>query len=151
MEIYRSVADLEGAVGQEIGPTEWFVMEQSRIDGFADVTNDHQWIHVNPERAADGPFGATIAHGFLTVSLVPYFVNELRRIENVKMGVNYGLDRVRFPSPVRGGSRVRGRTVIQSLTKIDENSVQLVARTTIEVEGSDKPGCVADLVSRHYF
>ncbi|CAM3211625.1 acyl dehydratase [Williamsia muralis] len=151
MEVYRGIADLEAAVGQELGPSDWFPIEQDRVDGFADVTEDHQWIHVDTEKAASGPFGATIAHGFLSLSLVPYFVSQLRRIEGAKMGVNYGLDRVRFPSPVRAGSRIRGRTVVKTADRIDENSIQLVMRTTIEVEGSDKPGCVADLVSRYYF
>ncbi|MDV6264726.1 MaoC family dehydratase [Rhodococcoides yunnanense] len=151
MEIYRGIADLEAAVGKELGPTEWFAIGQDRVDGFADVTEDHQWIHVDTEKAADGPFGATIAHGFLSLSLVPYFVSQVRRIEGAKMGVNYGLDRVRFPSPVRVGSRIRARTLVKTADLIDEDSIQLVMRTTIEVEGSEKPGCVADLVSRYYF
>ncbi|MDV7136532.1 MaoC family dehydratase [Williamsia muralis] len=151
MEVYRGIADLEAAVGKELGPSDWFPIEQDRVDGFADVTEDHQWIHVDTEKAVNGPFGATIAHGFLSLSLVPYFVSQLRRIEGAKMGVNYGLDRVRFPSPVRAGSRIRARTVVKTVDRIDEDSVQLVMRTTIEVEGSEKPGCVADLVSRYYF
>lgn len=151
MEVYRGIADLEAAVGKELGPSDWFPIEQDRVDGFADVTEDHQWIHVDTEKAANGPFGATIAHGFLSLSLVPYFVSQLRRIEGAKMGVNYGLDRVRFPSPVRAGSRIRARTIVKTVDRIDEDSVQLVMRTTIEVEGSEKPGCVADLVSRYYF
>jgi acyl dehydratase len=151
MEVYRGIADIEAAVGRELGPSDWFPIEQDRVDGFADVTEDHQWIHVDTEKAASGPFGATIAHGFLSLSLVPYFVSQLRRIEGAKMGVNYGLDRVRFPSPVRAGSRIRGRTVVKTVDRIDENSIQMVMRTTIEVEGSEKPGCVADLVSRYYF
>ncbi|MCW2717889.1 MaoC family dehydratase [Pseudonocardia sp.] len=151
METYRSVTDLEKAVGQELGPTDWFTMEQSRVDGFADETEDHQWIHVDPERAADGPFGATVAHGFLTLSLLPYFVNQLRRIEGAKMGVNYGLNKVRFPSPVRVGSRVRARTTLVEVAPVGDGAVQMITRTTIEAEGSDKPACVADLVSRYYF
>lgn len=151
MEVYRGIADLEAAVGKELGPSDWFPIEQDRVDGFADVTEDHQWIHVDTEKAANGPFGATIAHGFLSLSLVPYFVSQLRRIEGAKMGVNYGLDRVRFPSPVRASSRIRARTIVKTVDRIDEDSVQLVMRTTIEVEGSEKPGCVADLVSRYYF
>ncbi|OZG28849.1 acyl dehydratase [Williamsia limnetica] len=151
MEVYRGIADLEAAVGKELGPSDWFPIEQDRVDGFADVTEDHQWIHVDTEKAVNGPFGATIAHGFLSLSLVPYFVSQLRRIEGAKMGVNYGLDRVRFPSPVRAGSRIRARTIVKTVDRIDEDSVQLVMRTTIEVEGSEKPGCVADLVSRYYF
>ncbi|MEV0766804.1 MaoC family dehydratase [Nocardia salmonicida] len=149
--IYRGVADLEAALGMELGPTAWFTMEQDRIDAFADATEDHQWIHVDPVRAVDSSFGATVAHGFLTVSLVPYFVNSLRRIEDVRMGVNYGLDKVRFPAPVRGGSRIRARTTMIRLDRIEGGAVQLVTRTSIEVEGESKPACVADLVSRYYF
>jgi len=149
--VYRGVSDLEKAVGEVIGPTPWLVVDQSRIDGFADDTLDHQWIHVDPARAATGPFGATVAHGFLTLSLVPYFVNQLRRIENVAMGVNYGLDRVRFPSPVRSGTRIRARAVMVSAERIGERAVQLTTRTTIESEGETKPACVADLVARYYF
>ncbi|WP_330255157.1 MaoC family dehydratase [Nocardia sp. NBC_00565] len=149
--IYRGVADLEAAVGKELGPTGWFTVGQERIDGFADATEDHQWIHVDPVRAVDGPFGATVAHGFLTLSLVPYFVNCLRRIEDVRMGVNYGLDKVRFPAPVRAGSRIRARTTMIRLDRVEGGAVQLVTRTTIEVDGDVKPACVADLVSRYYF
>jgi len=149
--VYRGVEDLEAAVGRELGPTDWFTVDQSRIDGFADDTEDHQWIHVDPERAAAGPFGATVAHGFLTLSLVPYFVNRLRRIDGVRMGVNYGLDRVRFPSPVRAGSRIRARMTMTSVERIGDAAVQLVTRTTIEAEGGQKPACVADLVSRYHF
>lgn len=151
MEIYRGIADLEAAVGRELGPTEWFVMEQKRIDGFADDTEDHQWIHVDPERAAQGPFGATLAHGFLTVSLVPYFLNQLRRIEGMRMGVNYGLNKVRFPAPVRGGDRIRARSTLLGAERVGHDGVQLITRTTVEVEGGDKPGCVAELVARYYF
>ncbi|SHN16339.1 MaoC family dehydratase [Cryptosporangium aurantiacum] len=151
MEIFRSVAELEKAVGRELGPTDWFLVGQSRVDGFADVTEDHQWIHVDPERGAAGPFGATVAHGFLTVSLVPFFVNQLRRVEGVRMGVNYGLNRVRFPSPVRVGSRIRARTTMAELEQVDDTTVQMVLRTVIEVEGGSKPACVADLVSRYYY
>lgn len=149
--VYRGVAELEAAVGEELGPTAWLVVDQPRIDGFADDTLDHQWIHVDPVRAASGPFGATVAHGFLTLALVPYFVNQLRRIENVEMGVNYGLDRVRFPSPVRAGSRIRARSTMVSADHIGERAVQVLTRTTIEAEGSTKPACVADLVARYYF
>jgi acyl dehydratase len=150
MEVYRSITELEKAVGQELGPTDWFTVTQDRIDGFADVTEDHQWIHVDPERAADGPFGATVAHGFLTLSLIPRFVSSLRRIEGARMGVNYGLNKVRFPSAVREGSRVRARTTMVDLERIGEDAVQMVTRTVVEVEGGDKPACVADLVSRYH-
>lgn len=151
METYGSVADLEAAVGKEIGPSEWFLIEQSRIDGFADDTEDHQWIHVDTEQAAAGPYGATIAHGFLTLSLVPYFISQLRTVENIRMGINYGLEKVRFPAPVKAGSRVRARATLVDMKKVGDGAVQLVNRVTVEVEGGDKPVCVAELVGRYYF
>jgi len=151
MEIYRGVADLQAAIGRELGPTEWFPIEQSRVNGFADDTEDHQWIHVDPERAAAGPYGATIAHGFLTLSLVPYFMSKLRRVEGARMAVNYGLDRVRFPAPVRVGSRIRARASLIDVRSIGADAVQVVSRVTVEVEGEDKPACVADQVGRYYF
>ncbi len=151
MEILHGLADLEKAVGQDIGPTEWFMIDQARVNGFADDTEDHQWIHVDPERAKAGPFGGPVAHGFLTLSLIPYLMGELRRVEGVRMGVNYGLDRVRFPSPVLVGRRIRARATVTSLDKIAGDAVQMVTRVTIEVEGSEKPACVAEMVSRYYF
>ena len=151
MEILHGLADLEKAVGQEIGPTEWFMIDQARVNGFADDTEDHQWIHVDPERAKAGPFGGPVAHGFLTLSLIPYLMGELRRVEGVRMGVNYGLDRVRFPSPVLVGRRIRARATVTSLDKIAGDAVQIVTLVTIEVEGSEKPACVAEMVSRYYF
>ena len=151
MEILHGLADLEKAVGQGIGPTEWFMIDQARVNGFADDTEDHQWIHVDPERAKAGPFGGPVAHGFLTLSLIPYLMGELRRVEDVRMGVNYGLDRVRFPSPVLVGQRIRARATVTSLDKIAGDAVQMVTLVTIEVEGSEKPACVAEMVSRYYF
>jgi acyl dehydratase len=151
VQTYHGIADLEAAIGQEIGPTEWFTVDQARINGFADATEDHQWIHIDQERAASGPFGTTVAHGFLTLSLVPYLSGQLRSIEGVRMGINYGLDRVRFPTPVPVGSRLRARATLISLDKVGDGGVQLVTRVTIEVEGSAKPACVADTVSRLYF
>ncbi|MGD0937323.1 MAG: MaoC family dehydratase [Streptosporangiaceae bacterium] len=151
MDTYHGLAELEAAVGQEIGPTDWFLIDQARVDGFADDTEDHQWIHVDPERAAAGPFGGPVAHGLLTLSLIPYLTSQLRRVEGMRMGVNYGLDRVRFPNPVRVGRRVRARATMISLDKIGAAAVHLVTRVTIEVEGSDKPACVADMVGRCYF
>jgi acyl dehydratase len=151
MEIFRSAADIEAAIGKEIGPTDWLVVEQSRIDGFADATGDHQWIHVDPERAAAGPFGATIAHGFLTLSLIPHFVSALRDIRGATMGINYGLERVRFPAPVPVGSRLRARMTVTDVRKIGDGAVQFVSRVTVETEGADKPACVADTVTRYYF
>lgn len=149
--VYSSIEDLEAGVDIELGPTDWFVVDQRRIDGFAEDTEDHQWIHVDTERAACGPFGATVAHGFLTLSLVPYFVNQLRRIDGAAMGVNYGLDKVRFPAPVRAGSRIRARTVMTKVERRGPGEVQVTTRTTIEVDGAEKPACVADLVARYLY
>ena len=150
METSHGIADIEASVGSEAGPTDWFVMDQSRIDGFADATEDHQWIHVDPQRAAAGPFGTTVAHGFLTLSLVPYFAGQLRRIEGARMGINYGLDRVRFPAPVPAGARIRARSTLFSCEPVGD-AAHLVTRVTIEIEGGAKPACVADVVTRLYF
>ena len=136
--------------GLEAGPTDWLVVDQSRIDAFADATDDHQWIHVDPARAATGPFGGTIAHGYLTLSLVNKFLPELVRVENAKMGVNYGTEKVRFPAAVRTGARIRGFAQVLGVSDVP-GGVQLIVRVTIEIEGSDRPGCVADTISRFYF
>jgi acyl dehydratase len=151
METFHGREELVGSLGRELGPGEWLEIGQDRIDGFADVTGDHQWIHVDPERAATGPYGATVAHGFLTLSLVPLLLAGLRQVEGTRMGLNYGLERVRFPSAVRSGSRVRARSTLVDATDVGDGGVQLVTRVTIEVEGSTKPACVADLVTRAYF
>ena len=150
MRTFRGVEELTAAIGEELGPTEWLLIDQARIDRFADASEDRQWIHVDPDRAAEGPFGATIAHGFVSLSLVPHFVNSLRRIEGVRMGVNYGLDRVRFPAPVPVGSRVRARSVLLSVDALPGGAVQTVMRTTVEIDGVAKPACVADTVGRYY-
>jgi acyl dehydratase len=137
-------------VGDEYGPSEWLEVTQERIDQFAEATGDHQWIHVDPERAAQGPFGSTIAHGFLTLSLIVKFQFETRPDEGeFRMGINYGVNRVRFPAPVPVGSRIRGRFKVLEVTDV-EGGIQVVTEGTIEREGGDKPVCVAELVSRHY-
>ncbi|MEJ2887180.1 MaoC family dehydratase [Actinomycetospora aeridis] len=151
METLHGREELLASLGRELGPGEWLEIGQDRIDGFADVTGDHQWIHVDPERAASGPFGATVAHGFLTLSLVPLLLDGLRRVEGTRMGLNYGLERVRFPSAVRSGTRVRARSTLIDATDVGDDGLQLVTRVTIEVEGSEKPACVADVVTRAYF
>jgi acyl dehydratase len=151
VRIFRDVTDLEAAVGVELGPTDWLRIDQARVDGFAEATEDRQWIHVDPERAAEGPFGTTIAHGYLSLSLIPYFAGSLRRIDGARMGVNYGLERVRFPAPVAVGSRVRARATMRAVEKLPGDAVQIIMRTTVEIEGLDKPACVADTVSRYYF
>jgi len=145
--VFKSIEALTAAVGCDLGATPWETIEQSRIDAFAEATGDHQWIHVDPERAREGPFGCTIAHGYLTLSLSSLFLPQLMRVEVSGMGINYGLDRVRFPAPVRVGSRIRGRGEILSVTPV-AGGVQVVVRVTIEIEGSERPGCVADTISR---
>ena len=136
-------------VGQDLGTSPWLTIEQSRIDAFADVTGDPQWIHIDPARAAAGPFGATVAHGFLTLTLIPYFAERTFEVDGTRMGVNYGLNRVRFPAPVPVGSRLRGRFRLLSCEALD-GGWQLVTEAVIEREGSDKPVCVAEQVSRRY-
>ena len=148
--IFRSAEELRAAPGREVGPTDWITMEQSRIDAFADATDDHQWIHVDPARAAAGPFGSTIAHGYLTLSLVNLFLPDLVRVEGAKMGVNYGTDKVRFPAAVKVGARIRGRGQILQATEVP-GGMQVVVRVTIEIEGGERPACVADTISRFYF
>ena len=142
--------DLEAMVGQELGVGDWVDVDQDRINGFAEATGDHQWIHVDPERAAQGPFGTTIAHGYLTLSLIPSLGGGGLPVTGAKMGINYGLDRVRFIAPVKVGSRVRARRKLLEV-KEGEGFVQLKVEVTVEIEGSDKPACVAETLSRAYF
>ncbi len=149
--VFRSAHEYEQAVGRTFGPSDWLTVEQQRIDQFAAATGDHQWIHVDPERAARGPFGGTIAHGYLTLSLVNYFLPQLLRPEGMRHGLNYGCDRVRFPAALRAGTRVRGRAEIVAVEKLADEAVQVKIRVSIEAEGADKPVCVADTLSRLYF
>jgi acyl dehydratase len=137
------------AVGQHLGYSDWLEIDQQRIDLFADATGDHQWIHVDPVRAAEGPFGRTIAHGYLTLSLANLFLPQIMRVDNVSMGVNYGCEKVRFPAPVPVGSRVRGGGEVISAEEV-KGGVQVVVRVTIEVEGSERPACVVDTISRFF-
>ena len=149
MRSFETLGGLQALVGQDIGTSDWMLIEQARVDEFARATGDHQWIHTDPVRAATGPFGATIAHGFLTLSLVPMLLDQAFRIDDVRMGVNYGLNRVRFTAPVRVGSRVRGAFKLLAFEKL-EGGAQLTVGATIELEGSAKPACVAETVSRRY-
>lgn len=154
MREFNSVEELEAVVGQEVAVGEWMEIDQERIGLFADATDDHQWIHVDPERAKAGPFGATIAHGFLTLSLLPRLTHDAIAIHNTKLGVNYGLNKVRFPAPVPVGSRLRGRFKLLAIEKLAPQmgfpGAQLTWEVTIEREGSAKPVCVAESVSRRY-
>ena len=135
--------------GKDLGSTDWMLIEQSRVDGFADATDDHQWIHVDPARAAEGPFGSTIAHGYLTLALVNKFLPDLITVTESSMGVNYGCEKVRFPSPVIVGSRIRGAGEVVSVEEV-KGSLQIVVRVTVEIEGADRPACVVDTISRFY-
>ena len=139
------------AVGQDLGHTDWLTISQQRIQQFADATGDQQWIHVDPQRAASGPFGACVAHGFLTLSLANKFLPELIEYQRLKMGVNYGCEKVRFPAPVRVGARIRGRGLVVSAESVKGDGVQVIVRITVEIEGQEKPGCVVDTISRLYF
>ncbi|KNE80423.1 MULTISPECIES: MaoC family dehydratase [Streptomyces] len=147
--VFASLDELKSAVGEELGHSDWLEIDQKRIDLFAEATGDHQWIHVDPEKAAAGPFGTTIAHGYLTLSLLPVLVPQLMRVEGVRMGINYGTNKVRFPSPVPVGSRLRATGRIAGVSEV-AGGVQLTAAVTVEREGGDKPVCVAESVSRFY-
>ncbi len=147
--VFKSPLDMEAAVGQRLGESEWLAIDQERINLFADATGDHQWIHVDPERAKDGPFGATIAHGYLTMSLVNLFLPQIVDVQGISMGVNYGADKLRFPSPVKVGSRVRGVGELVAVENV-KGGVQATVRVTVEIEGSDRPACVVDTISRYY-
>jgi acyl dehydratase len=149
MRIFNGVEELEQAVGTHLGFSDWHTITQEQVDGFAEHTGDHQWIHVDPVRAASGPFGTTIAHGFLTLSLIPELADKAMAIADVKMGVNYGLNRVRFTSPVPCDSRVRAHFVLKDYQPI-EGGAQLTMEVTVEREGAPKPACVAEAVSRRF-
>ena len=149
MNRYAHLQDLAALVGQEVGVSDWVTVEQDRINLFADATGDHQWIHVDPARAAKGPYGTTVAHGFLTLSLLPELSQTALEIADVRMGINYGLNRVRFPAPVKVGARLRGRFKLQSFEPLP-GGAQVTMEVTMEVEGSDKPVCVAESVGRRY-
>jgi acyl dehydratase len=150
MRVFTSLDEIRAAKGSVLGTSDWLTIDQDRIDRFADATGDHQWIHIDAERAAAGPFGATIAHGFLTLSLLPYFAVQNYRVEGARLSVNYGLDKVRFITPVRVGARLRGTTELTGVEDLDTGA-QLSFRTTIEIEGVAKPACVAETLSRQYF
>ena len=147
---FESPDQLRAAVGKTLGPSEWLQIDQARINLFAEATNDHQWIHVDVERAKQGPFGAPIAHGYLTLSLDNHFLPQLVSVPTARMGVNYGCNKVRFPAPVRVGSKLRARGEITEVEPI-QDGVQVVVRVTVEIEGGGKPACVADTVSRYLF
>ena len=149
MKTFETLEELAACVGQEVAVSDWFTVTQQHIDQFADATDDHQWIHVDAERAKAGPFGTTIAHGFLTLSLVAGFFMRTVQFTHLRMGINYGLNKVRFPAPVPVNSRVRARMTLLEMTPI-EGGQQGTWTVTIEREGADKPACVAESLVRYY-
>jgi len=149
--VFTSPQQAVDAAGMDLGHSDWLDIDQERIDTFARATGDFQWIHVDPEKARDGPFGKTVAHGYLTFSLINNFLPDLFRAEGMTMGINYGADRVRFPAPVPVGSRVRAAGTLVKAEVLEGNAVQTTVRVTMEIEGSAKPGCVADILGRYYF
>ena len=149
MRSFATIAELRELVGQEVGVSGWITVTQERIQLFADATNDHQWIHLDVERSKAGPFGATIAHGFLTLSLLPEMAASAFTVREARMGVNYGLNKVRFPAPVPSGSRLRGHFKLVGYEPL-EGGAQITVQVTMEREGSDKPVCIAESLSRRY-
>jgi acyl dehydratase len=147
VKAFKGLDEFVAAEGSQLGPTDWLEVTQERVNLFADATEDHQWIHVDPERAANGPFGGTIAHGLLTLSLLPHFTRQLYIVENLTMAINYGYNKVRFITPVRVGAKIRARAEIASVAQLD-GAVQATVTTTVEIEGSDKPAAVAESIAR---
>jgi acyl dehydratase len=148
MRIFNGISELTAAAGEELGTSDWLVVDQERINTFADATGDHQWIHVDAERAAAGPFGGTIAHGMLTASLLPAFLPQIFRVDGVSMVINYGLNKVRFPAPVPAGARLRATSRLTAVKPLD-GAAQAELSTTIEIENGAKPACVAESVLRY--
>lgn len=149
MRVFNGVDELRAAAGSQLGVSDWITLDQSRIDTFAEATGDHQWIHVDQDKAKAGPFGTTIAHGFLTLSLLPVIGRQVYTVEGVQMGINYGLNRVRFTAPVPVGSTVRGSIELLEVTDVN-GGVQVTNKVTLEIEGSDRPAVVAESLLRFY-
>jgi acyl dehydratase len=147
VKVFENLGEFAAAQGSQFGPTEWIKISQDRVNLFADATDDHQWIHVDPEKAANGPFGSTIAHGLLTLSLLPHFSHQLYRVDNVAMAINYGYNKVRFINPVKVGANVRARGELTSVNRL-EGAVQATTTITVEIEGSEKPAAVAESIVR---
>lgn len=147
--IFTTPHELNDAVGKTLGHSDWLNIDQERINLFAEATGDHQWIHVDPEKAKEGPFGACIAHGYLTLSLVNLFLPQIIDVQGISMGVNYGCEKIRFPAPVKVNSRVRGVGELVDVTEV-KGGIQAVIRVTVEIEKGDRPACVVDTISRYY-
>ncbi len=150
MRVFGSLNEFKAAKGEPIGPSDWITISQEQINGFADSTGDHQWIHTSPELAKDGPFGTTIAHGYLTLALLPAFAERLYKVEGLTMGLNYGANKLRFPAVVKCGSRIRGVGEVIAAEDLGPGGIQATYRITIEIEGGDKPACVIDKLARYY-
>lgn len=148
MKVFNDLNEFAAAQGSQLGPTEWMEISQDRVNLFADATDDHQWIHIDPKRAADGPFGGTIAHGLLTLSLLPHFSHQLYRVDGITLAVNYGYNKVRFITPVKVGARIRARGEVTAINKL-EGAVQATTTLTVEIEGSEKPAAVAESIVRY--
>ena len=144
-----TIDELKALTGKHLGFSDWHVVDQDQVNLFADATGDHQWIHVDPERAATGPFGGTIAHGYLTLSIIPGILHEVIRVQGFKFGVNYGCNKVRFPSPLKVGAKARVGAAVASVEAVGDNGAQAVLDITVETEGSEKPACVAQVVYRY--
>jgi len=149
VRVFNGADELKAAVGEQLGASDWVTVDQKQIDTFAEATGDHQWIHVDTEKAKAGPFGGTIAHGYLTLSLLPVFSAQIYKVENVKMGINYGLNKVRFTSPVPVNSRLRGSFELLEVTEV-KDALQVITKVTVEIEGNERPACVAEWVTRVY-
>lgn len=149
IRVFADLAAFRACEGETLGSSDWVDVNQTRIGTFADATGDHQWIHVDPVRAADGPFGTTVAHGYLTLSLLPALVGTIYRVDGLRMALNYGLNKVRFPNPVRVDSQVRATTALTSIRDVD-GGVEVTLTSTIEIRGVDKPACVAQHLARYY-
>jgi len=148
VKVFNDLNEFAAAQGSQLGPTEWMEISQDRVNLFADATDDHQWIHIDPKRAADGPFGGTIAHGLLTLSLLPHFSHQLYRVDGITLAVNYGYNKVRFITPVKVGARIRARGEVTAINKL-EGAVQATTTITVEIEGSEKPAAVAESIVRY--
>lgn len=148
---FETKEDILSGVGEELGVSDWIEVTQEKINMFADATGDHQWIHVDPDRAAQGPFGSTVAHGLFTLSLGPALMPSVIRTSGVKMGLNYGYDRIRFTSPVKVGKRLRMRVKLAEAERVEPNGIQSIYDVTFEIEGEEKPACVAQWITRAYF
>ncbi|GFG53137.1 enoyl-CoA hydratase [Mycolicibacterium agri] len=152
MKVIKSIDDAVAAVGEELGVSEWQEIDQDRINAFADATGDHQWIHIDVQRAKkESPYGTTIAHGFLTLSMIPALTKDNYRVENAKMAINYGLNKVRFIAAVPAGGRIRARSELLDASKVDDTTVNMTVKNTIELEGSNKPAAVAETIVRVLF